>query len=43
MKKSGKDKEQVKAITKSRKVLLGYKILSEGIKYNPNKNIEEDS
>lgn len=34
---SGKDKEQDKAIKKSRKALENYEVVKEDIKYNPNK------
>lgn len=34
---SGKDKEQNKAIKKSRKALEDYQVVKEDIKYNPNK------
>lgn len=34
---SGKDKEQDKAIKKSRKALEDYQVVKEDIKYNPNK------
>jgi len=38
---SGKDKEQTKAIKKSKKALENYELVKEDIKYNPNK--KEDS